>query len=524
MSEDIKNSIDFLTMICENENHDYFASLFNENNNNYVYSEKLDLWYEYDIYNKLTGGTKKPPISLTYTITKDLQQLIKLQYKKITDIIPVNKVDQKDTINLIKQIMKIYNKLGNTTYIKDIIEKLKYYCKVDKLDELIDNNKYLICFNNVVYDFKINKYRKILKSDYCYNNTGYDKPEINKKIQDTIKNILYSCFDNDEIYKFLLDSLALSLLCNDNNKFYIWTGKGGNGKGLLNTLLNTALGNYFYQTSQTFITSEHMDDRPNSNLYNLKGKRYCMISEPSGINGKLKFNLSFLKLITSNNDKINVRKLYSEPIEYTPLFTPILQCNLIPDLGSIGDAEIRRICILHFPFSFKKNPNKNNLFEKRVNLNYSTLVKQIEYGAQFILMLIENLYELYHPNKMEDFNYNKIVEISIPTTISKYTMEYLNDNDIILSYIDEYIDITNNKKDYIKKTDLFNHFKNITNDKEVSNKMFYQRLNNDGFIEYKTGGIRFYSGIKIKDINDNSDSDDSEDIDEINNKSKYLNV
>jgi phage/plasmid-associated DNA primase len=521
-----EKSIEFINNLTENDNHDYFAKLFADNNNDYIYSEKLDLWYEYDTFNKLRGGTKKPPISLTYSITSNLQCIIS-NHKKILlskDIFTIkNKDEQKKYIDSIKILVKVYNKLGDTTYTDNIIKKFKYYCKVDNLDELIDNNKYLICFNDLVYDFTINKFRKILKTDYCFFNTTYDKPKPDKLKQDKIKEIIYSCFDNDEIYKFIIDSLSLSLIGNDNNKFYIWTGKGGNGKGLLNSLLMTALGDYYYQTSNTFITSEHSDEKPNSNLYNLKGRRYSMISEPSENNGRMKFNLSFLKLITSNNDKINVRKLYNEPISYTPLFTPFLQCNLIPDLVNVGDAEIRRICIINFPFSFKKNPNKNNKFEKLVNLDYSNLVKNKDIGGQFLLMLIDNLYnKLYHPNKFEDFKYNKIVSINVPNVITKYTSNYLLDNDIILNYINENIDITNDSKDTIKKSQLYEHFRNSVNDKSISNKAFYNKLSNEGFNLKKSNGIFIYFGIKYKCNNDILSEDDNSDV--INEKTKCLDV
>jgi len=529
----IKQSKEFYNILKENNNQSFYSKLFYDCNNNYLYDPKYNLWYEYDEYNKLYGGKDKPPISLNFNITKHLQDLILSHKMIISREMPNTKEDIIEHKNILDLFIKCYNKLGDNNYKKGIIDELKYLCKKDDLSDILDNNKYLICFSDKVYDFKIGKFRNIEKSDFVFTNTGYNKPKENKEIQKKIINMISSCFDNEEIFKFVLDSISLSLIGNDNNKFYIWTGKGGNGKGLLNSLLTTALGDYFYQTSGSFLTCEFSDDKPNSNLYNLKNKKVAMISEPTKTKGRIKFNLEFLKLISSNNDKITVRKLYSEPVSFNPTFTPFLQCNLIPELGSVGDAELRRFCIVEFPFSFKSNPDPNKPNEKPVILEYSNYVKDKEYGGQFLLLLIENLYSLYRPSIYDNFNYKKIISIKEPKSVKDFTKEYLNENDVINNYLTEFIERTSNEKDKISKTDLYIHFQNIVKDFSISRNFFYKKLKEEGYEECKSGvskykNIRFIEKKEDKFLDSDSESEDdltvSKTHKKMNSKNKTSNI
>lgn len=523
--ECIKQSKQFYYLLKENNNQSFYSKLFYECNNSYLFDSKTELWYQYDEYNKLIGGKKSPPISLSHNITKYLQDLI-LSHKIILSRDMPNKKEDITEQRLINDLfIKCYNKLGDNNYKKGIIEELKYLCKSDNLSELLDEDKYLIVFNNCLYDFKIGKFRNIERGDFVFLNTGYDKPKQDKEIQKKIYNMIYSCFDNKEIYKFLIDSLSLSLIGNDNSKFYIWTGKGGNGKGLINSLITTALGDYFYQTSGSFLTSEYSDEKPNPNLYNLKSKKISMISEPAGTKGRIKFNLSFLKLITSTNDKINARGLYKDPVSYTPIFTPFLQCNLIPELGNVGDAELRRFCIIEFPFSFKPDDkiNPNNPKEKKIILGYSNMVKDKNVAGQFLLLLIDNLYNLYRPTIYDNFSYKKIVSINEPKTVKEFTKEYLLENDVINNYINGYIDKTGKDKDTINKVDLFTHFQNTVKDYSITRNFFYKKLKEEGFIEYKSG-IQKYKGIKFIEHNESEFIDsETESEDELDVKKNYDN-
>jgi phage/plasmid-associated DNA primase len=522
---DTKSSLEFYEKLVNNHSHNYYASLFNDMNQNYLYDPITNLWYEYDEYNKLKGGEKSAPISLIYDITLSLQNLLLTHKINLSTITPTNKEDIKQQAETISFINKQYLKLGDSNYKKGIIDELKYFIRRENLNDLIDSNKYLIAFNNKVFDLSIGKVRNIKRNDYIFNNTGYDYPMKDINIQETIFKMLSSCFKTKEIYNFLIDTLSLSLIGNNNSKFYIWTGKGGNGKGLVNSLLKSALGKYFLQTGGSFLTTEFSDDKPNPTLFSLKNKRITMISEPAGTKGRFKFNLSFLKLISSNNDTITVRGLFKENITYQAQFTPFLQCNVIPELNNVGDAELRRFCIVEFPFRFKSKEeiNPNNPYEKLVNLDYSNYVKKIEYGQQFLLMLIDNLIDLYKQNEhYYVFNPDKVIVLKEPKTVKEYTKNYLTENDVITNYLNEYIERTNNSKDTISKSTLYTHFLSIVKDYSITRNLFHKKLIDENYKTHKSR-VNKYICIKFKE-NDESFIDDDEIItvkdDAVNKKLK----
>lgn len=505
----VKNILLKTDEIMDNINHEFLAEFFSKMNDKYIYSENLNQWFEYDEYNKLKGGTKNHPISLSYYISN----MLKIEFTAYKTIIsmfnPTTEEESKLCRSRTKFLNDIIKKIGDTNYCEYIIKKLKYHCRVENLEDKIDTNPKLICFTDKVYDVDLKEFRDIEKDDYLFNNTKFSVSEVNKKIRNKIINILKDMFDDDKIYNYLIDTLSLSLIGNVNSKFFIWNGRGGNGKGLINSLLLTALGDYFYQTNNAFLTSEQNDaDKASPQLYNLKGKRVAMISEPSGIKGKMSFNQSFVKLITSNNDKITARKMRENPISYTPLFTPFLQCNEIPELSSVGNAEIRRFSILNFPFIYVDNPIKQN--EKLIKTEYSDLFKQIEYGEQFILLLIDNLNKL-----LENDNNFKLSE---PDKVKNSTSEYLNDCDEITKWINENLDVGSDyKTDKIKCSYLYNLFKEQV--KGVSKQIFNRHMNDKGYIrDKKTNNIDYWRYIKIKNITD----DDEED--EVNEKTKFLDV
>jgi P4 family phage/plasmid primase-like protien len=498
--------------LIDNINHEYLAEFFSRMNDTYIYSETLNLWFEYDEYNKLRGGTKNPPISLSHYISKKLK-IEFTAYKSIISMYnPTNEEENKIFKSRVKFVNDVIKKIGDTNYCDYIIKKLKYYCRVEDLEDKIDTNPKLICFVDKVYDVEQQEFRDIEKEDYLFFNTKFKVPEVDKKIRNHIISIIKDMFDNEEVYKYLIDTLSLSLIGNMNSKFFVWTGRGGNGKGLINSLLSNALGGtnggYFYQTNNAFLTSESNDaDKPSPQLYNLKGKRVAMISEPSGNKGKITFNQSFVKLITSNNDKITARQMRCNPISYTPLFTPILQCNEIPELSSVGNAEVRRFSVLNYPFQYVDNPTKEN--EKLMKTEYSDLFKQVEYGEQFILLLIDNLEKL-----IEKDNNFKLVE---PKQVKTSTSEYLNDCDEITKWINENIEKASDyKTDKIKCSHLYNMFKEQINN--VSKQKFNSHMKDAGYTrDNKCQNVEFWRYIRFKNNDDETD-------DEVNEKTRVLNV
>ncbi len=173
----------------------------------------------------------------------------------------------------------------------------------------------------------------------------------------------------------------------------IWTGTGGNGKGVLKDLMRSTFDLLHAEPPATFLTSDRPSpEKPAPHLVDLKIKRSVFTSEPEA--GK-RANSAFIKFITGQ-DVVNARACHSnDQISFMPRFLVTMLCNTIP-LFQGGQDEIRalwrRLKIFHFPTEFvdeldPKNPHQR-LKDPDVREKVAT------WGPYFMLMLME-VYQSY---------------------------------------------------------------------------------------------------------------------------------
>ena len=118
------------------------------------------------------------------------------------------------------------------------------------------------------------------------------------------------------------DSLlsALSLFCygeNINEAFLVFKGEGGNGKGMLMTLVKNTLGGYYYDLPSEVLTSHSKGDgRAKPELAQSRWARCVMFSEPDPNQLIVKTTINML----TGRDSITVRQLHKEPFSYIPKF------------------------------------------------------------------------------------------------------------------------------------------------------------------------------------------------------------
>lgn len=463
-----------------NKDHFYFATIFKSIvDDKYIYHSKLG-WYYYDFNNILIEiGTKAPP-TLKNEITMILREFL-LEKSKL-----LNPSIHKDYLVLQDIFYKAHSSVGKSDFQNGVIENLKGLFNDENLLEKIDNNENLICFKNKVYDFSINDFRNIEKSDYCSNNTGYNAPAIDIDfIQNELKDILKSIFEKEEIINFFLDSVSYSLKTNEFEKLYIWTGSGGNGKGLLSKLIEKAFGKYFYQGDNNFLTTKFKGGVGNSTLYNCNNKKFVMVSEPSDgdkSSDEVKFNTNFIKAITGR-DTQTCRDIGGKNISFKPKFTTFIQCNEKPKLDNIEPAIKRRFLILNFPFEFVEDePTKPN--QKKRDTTLKNKLEEEIYFSQFIRLLFNHIK-------------NKQCLLNIPNEVKFDTNEYFESNNPVIGFINTELIITNNKKDKIKPQDLYNEYLGRGYEK-ISYKRFINDMKINNFHIEKVS-VNVYKGIQLRE-------------------------
>jgi P4 family phage/plasmid primase-like protien len=380
----------------------------------YFYSKK-SFWWELDSNNRYVNEIKDcDPSSMSYTISTVLREILQEQIQNL------NPLDEKSPKRS-KQLYTEYLNAGNDSTTKGVSKKLKHLCTVNDLDEKIDANQNLLAFNDKVYDFETNQYRKILPSDYISKTTGWDIGDAKKNPvkEKRLKEILDSIFPNEKQAQYFMSCTGLAFFRNNLESLHILCGTGGNGKGVLTGFVIQAGGRYVYTAEPQFLTSVYKGGQANSNLADCEGRRIVYVSEPGDTQATTYLNKDFCKMLTGG-DKVNARAQYKNSKEYTPLFTPFLSANEKPALRTLDRGILRRLKIHTFPHSFVENPNPKNTFEKPLDSTLKYLTQDQDFIKTFMLTLIEYAQE----NKDKKF-------IEMPQESQDAIDEYVAENNLI---------------------------------------------------------------------------------------------
>jgi P4 family phage/plasmid primase-like protien len=440
---------------------------YNLNPDNYIYNGKSAIWYEYNNNNILVKTRGESP-SLLFSVSEKIQNYL-LEQRNLQPI-PKDEEKKKKYDKLIRAITNAYNKMGSSSFSRNIIDFLKSLYRNDNIENLIDNNDNLLAFTNGVYDITIKDFRDIRPEDYIMKTTGYPIPKSNPENKKFVEKVLKDIFDNPDYY---LKTTALSLFTNKFEKAYIHTGSSRNGKGVLSSALEKALGEYYATVETDFFSSIPQAGKPNPSLRALKSVRVLCCSEPED-NANTKINNSFFKKLTGR-DKFTARALHENQIEFIPSCTIHMMCNDIPEFAKPEEAIKRRLNIMEYKYQFVENPTEEN--QKLVDTSIKSTLQQQDYINEFIMILLEYAAKYIHLNVIDP-----------PEDVKKRTNKHFEDINIVMDWLNEkYIyEKNNNKKDYhkFKCSELRDKFIDFTNN-NISLKLFndYLKLGNCEFVE-----------------------------------------
>lgn len=402
--------------------------------------------------------------------------------------------NEKDVnqINILKnytQIRKYLEKYKNKKYIAD--ELCTLYTKkrlFEKLDNINDN---LLAFDNGVFDFETFKFRKAKPSEYITCTTKYKYKKRNKENIKYINSIINSIFSIKEEREYVLKTLS-SCIIGDNTleEFYLWIGTGGNGKGILRDLMFYTLGEYFDSMDIEYICKNKHNSNAKGADPIMARKKNCRLIITTEPEGSARLKSSKLKEL-SGRDIIQVRDLYKSTFNFVPKFKIIIQTNQEIEIDGSDGGIIRRFRYITFRNKFVDNPKLP--CHKKIDRTLKTKLKQEKYRLAFFHILI------YYYEQIKGRN-----GIDMPPTFKKETEIYLNESDPLQLYLDECVEITNNNKDYISSSKLYQSFFDYYNGntKGIIPKNFKSKLINKGYIFKRISKGRGFCGIKFIEEDD----------------------
>jgi P4 family phage/plasmid primase-like protien len=341
--------------------------------------------------------------------------------------------------------LEIQIKLKDSVYKDKVMKecKEKFYDKkfIDKLND----KKNLIGFDNGIYDLNKSIFRAGLPSDYVSLSTGYSLPvdvknlpvdleEITdlvnsmdgyQELNDALDDFLTKVFPIAGVREYTLRFLA-SCLSGEirEEKFYFWTGSGGNGKSKLVELIDFVLGDYSRSMDVSFLTTKRGSSSSASpELENIKSARFVYMSEPEKSDivyvGKLKQ--------MTGGDKMTTRALFRGTTQFKPQFKIVLMCNDLPQLGGNDGGIWRRIEVVKYLAIFTDNERSVNHDRYQYLADNQLTAKLEQWKLVFIVKLLQKYIE-----------YDK-EGTRPPDEVKDETKQYKTSNDIIANWVDDRI-------------------------------------------------------------------------------------
>lgn len=309
-----------------------------------------------------------------------------------------------------------------------------------------NNNPYLLCFKNGVFDFSTNQFRAGRPDDYstkCTNNDYIPIEKVSKKDIEEVKDFMSKIYPEKELLNYMWQHFASTLLgLNLNQTFNIYTGSGANGKSVLVDLMSKVLGEYKGDVPITLVTQKRCNiGSASPEIALLKDIRYAVMQEPS--KGDV-INEGIMKQLTGD-DPLTGRSLFKDPVTFIPQFKLAVCTNNLFGFRSNDDGTWRRIRLCPHKAKFKVSPVNDDpdepyqfLIDKNIKRNFS------RWKTAMMSLLVE--IAKVKKGMVEDCE-----------CVLEASNNYRNNQDYVSQFVSTYVE--KSEGGTVKKTELYETFK-----------------------------------------------------------------
>lgn len=409
------------------------------------------IWYEFDAHRwKKSPGAIHLKRHLSRTLTN---KYAKLAAKYMTKLQNEEDEEQRSMWNnKVSQTSKLIEKLKNTSFKKAVLtEAMEYFYDPDFIEKMDENPNLLVCENGV-YDAETKTFRSGRPDDYCTKSTGlyyHDFDDDDPRVQE-LDEIFKKTFVNPKLYKFFRQTASDLIRGGNRHKiFVIWTGQGDNGKSVMADLLELVFGDYYYTPPTTILTGKQQQSSgATAELMPTKGARIVVVSETDNSDV---LNCGTMKKLTGG-DPFYCRGLFKDPVKITPQFKLILHCNKLPNVSAEDKASWNRIRVLPFESTFVKkhlSPEtiKEQFKQKKFPMDKS-LKERIPVLAEALLWWL-----------IRDFERFGDADLYQPAEVTCATEIYQKSNDFYLQFMEERLEESESRKDFVSINVVYALFK-----------------------------------------------------------------
>jgi len=213
---------------------------------------------------------------------------------------------------------------------------------------------------------------------------------------------------------------------NREQKFYIMTGGGGNGKSVLINLMRFTFGEYQTSLNTAALTRRRPESgAANPDIITLKSKRFIYMQEPD--EGE-KLNTARIKQFTGG-DIVEARGLFADQEKFKIMGRIFFSTNELPPVNSMDGGTWRRIEVIPFVSAFKDKghpdiDHSKHIYEK--DLNLEDRFRQNNMRAAFLRLLLHYWEKKY-----------VVHGLPTPECVMEAINRYKTDNDSFISFANE---------------------------------------------------------------------------------------
>jgi hypothetical protein len=446
----------------------------------FKYDCKSKIWYlinEFNIWKKEEDGSlvkqdilEKVSVSVndSYNLLKDF--IDECTKKKKCEL----EICQTFLKRITKNKVRIIKYLGSNTNKNSCLGELKGLCDRGNIASKFDNiNRYIIGFNNGIYDLKNYKFRLPKPSEMVSMSVGYDYLDDDKietklsKANKILKKVLTAYFEKQEDHDTVITEIAACLDADPSlEQFYYHSGGGSNGKGVIAQLIRDTFGDYQKPIKIGYITkskNETDPNKPDPTMAELPNIRIGLLLEAKS---EMTIENDIVKRITGRDPQV-CRQLQGINFSFIPVVRLFIQSNYDINIEDASGYDIkRRFKARNFPYTFCQNPDPKNKKEKQGNDGLKKELSKDIYKLAFFKYLLK-YYKIFVSNG------RKIKESD---NCKKETNRLLNINDPVGSFLDEYTLKTNNYSDVIQVTKLVEIFKKLNQEHPLANTIAIRKM------------------------------------------------
>lgn len=384
-------------------------------------------------------------------------------HSKIDDIISEYEEERRKFLDLLKEATDRYKKMyeAGIKALDKVIKDLKshpFKCNVlkecavlfynERFLEKLDANRYLFGFQNGVYDLKTNKLRDGIPEDYISTQSPLNYTEFTRTDPKVVQ--VYEClrktFPDNEVYDFFMDTTSEVFVGGNDRKLVLfWSGRGNNGKSVIQSFIEKILGPYSIKFPTALITGKRAQSSScTPELVRAgNGVRWAVVQEPDETEY---INIGVLKEL-SGNDTFYARGLYTAGREINPMFKLLVVCNKQPKLPHIDQATINRLCVIPYESTFSDNAPET--YEEQLRQ------KVFPKMGNYIRDKVPELAEAFLWVLMEHRKGN--TDGPVPTKVRCATEKYIQRNDYYRQFVEE--NLTTDPGAKISTSELYMLFK-----------------------------------------------------------------